>query len=62
MEIARSIRAFLGLPDGDLIDDSLEVLARQPRIQPAVRLARIGKGLGRLEALQHVRRLQAAGS
>lgn len=58
--IALALRDFLGLPESDLIEDSLRVAARDPdRVNPAVRLARLGKGLSRLEAAAYVERLKA---
>lgn len=59
-DIALALRKFLGLPESDLIEDSLRVAARDPlRVNPAIRLARLGKGLSRREAAAHVRRLKA---
>ena len=60
VEVANALRQFLGLSDGDLIARSVEALARHdPRIQPAVRLARIGLGLDRHEAAAMVAGLRA---
>lgn len=59
-ETALALRRFLGLPETDLIEDSLRVAARDPhRINPAIRLARLGEGLSRREAAARVRRLKA---
>ncbi len=59
-EIARTLRDFLGLPEGDLMEASLRVAARDPlRVNPAIRLARLGKGLDRGEAARLVKRLRA---
>jgi len=59
IETAEEIRRFLGLPENDLMKGSVEVLARHgDRIQPAVRLARLGLGLDRLEAAAMVTRFR----
>lgn len=59
VEIAEEIRDFLGLPRVDILHVSVQVLARHgDRIQPVVRLARLGLGLGRLEAAEMVTRLR----
>lgn len=53
------LRDFLGLPESDLIEDSLRVAARDPdRVNPAVRLARLGQGLSHAEAAARVRQLK----
>ncbi|MCC2110796.1 MAG: hypothetical protein KDJ16_02035 [Hyphomicrobiales bacterium] len=57
--IATALRLFLGHDDYGLIDDSIAALARfSPRIQPAIRLARLGKGLSRTEAFRLVSSLR----
>lgn len=62
IETAEEIRRFLGLPEDDLMAGSVEVLARHgDRAQPAVRLARLGLGLDRLEAAEMVTRLRKGG-
>jgi hypothetical protein len=62
IEAAEAIRDFLRLPLDDLIEGSVAVLARNgDRVQPAVRLARLGLGLGRLEAAAMVARLRKDG-
>jgi len=59
IETAEEIRRFLRLPEGDLMKGSVEALARHgDRVQPAVRLARLGLGLDRLEAPAMVTRLR----
>lgn len=59
IKTAEQIRDFLDLPRDDLITVSVRVLARYgERVQPAVRLARLGLGLGRLEAAEMVTRLR----
>lgn len=56
---AEEIGAFLGLPEGDVIRESVAALARHDeRIQPAVRLARLGLGLDRQQAAEMVARLR----
>ena len=57
--IATALRLYLGHDDYGLIDDSIAALARfSPRIQPAIRLARLGKGLSRTEAFRLVSSLR----
>jgi hypothetical protein len=59
LDAAEEIRRFLGLAEDDLIEASVRVLARHSdRVQPAVRLARLGLGLGRVEAADMVTRLR----
>jgi len=59
IEAAETIRDFLDLPQDDLIEGSVEALARHgDRVQPAVRLARLGLGHDRLEAAAMVTRLR----
>ena len=59
IETAEEIRRFLRLPEDDLMKGSVEALARHgDRVQPAVRLARLGLGLDRLEAAAMVTRLR----
>lgn len=59
IESAGEIRRFLGLPDEDLMEASVNVLAHHgERVQPAVRLARLGLGLDRLQAAEMVTRLR----
>ncbi len=54
-EIAMALRDFLQLPESDLIDDSIAQALKGPvGIGPAVRLARLGKGMGRLDAARYV--------
>lgn len=58
VEIAEQVRDFLGLPTGNIFEASVEALAHHgERIQPAVRLARLGLGLSRPEAAAMVTRL-----
>ena len=59
VEAAETIRKFLGFPPGNIMVESVEALARHgERIQPAVRLARLGLGLSRPEAAAMVKRLR----
>ena len=59
IEAAEEIRAFLGRPRDNLFEDSVTILAQcSDRVQPAVRLARLGLGLDRLEAAEMVERLR----
>jgi len=59
IEAAEEIRGFLGLADGDLMENSVRALARcGERVQPAVRLARLGLGLDRGQAAEMVTRLR----
>lgn len=54
-EIAQALRQFLSLPETDLIDDSIrQALAGPAGTGPAVRLARFGKGMGRIDAARYV--------
>ncbi|HSM42289.1 MAG TPA: hypothetical protein VK862_16175 [Afifellaceae bacterium] len=58
-DIAERLREFLGSPATDLIEDSIRQALRGPAgVGPAVRLARLGKGLGRLEAAAYVRTIE----
>jgi hypothetical protein len=58
-ESAQTLRRFLELPDTDLIDDSIRQALKGPvGTGPAVRLARLGKGLGRLDAAAYVRSIE----
>lgn len=58
-ETAQTLRRFLDLPDTDLIDDSIRQALKSPvGTGPAVRLARLGKGLGRLDAAAYIRSFQ----
>ena len=57
--IALALRAFLGLPRENLIDDSINEAVKAPAgTGPAVRLARFGKGMNRLEAASYVQELK----
>lgn len=57
-DIAMALRRFLRLPETDLPDDSIrQALKVSPGTGPAVRLARICKGMGKIEAAQYVRKL-----
>lgn len=59
IETAGEVRRFLGLPDDDLMEASVNALARRgERVQPAVRLARLGLGLDRFQAAEMVTRLR----
>ncbi len=58
-DIAERLREFLGVAGGDLMEDSIRQALRGPAgVGPAVRLARLGKGLGRLEAAAYVRGIE----
>lgn len=58
-EVALKIRRFLGHKEKTLVDESIKALARlTPRTQPAVRLARLAKGLSRVEAATLVSELK----
>jgi hypothetical protein len=58
--IALALRRFLGLPTRGLIDDSIRAAARDPyRLRPAIRLARLGKGLEPDAAAAYVARVKA---
>jgi hypothetical protein len=62
IEAAEEVRDFLGLAQADLFEHSVAVLARHgDRLQPAVRLARLGLGLDRVEAAEMVTRLRKDG-
>lgn len=59
VDAALAVRRFLGAPEGNLFADSVEALARHSdRTNPAVRIARLGMGLGRREAAELVTRLR----
>ncbi len=59
IEAAAEIRAFLGRARDNLVEDSVTILAQHSdRVQPALRLARLGLGLDRLEAAEMVARLR----
>ena len=58
--IATALRLFLGHDDYGLIDDSIAALARfSPHVRPAIRLARLAKGLSQSEAVRLVKTLSA---
>jgi len=58
-DIALELRSFLKLPESDLIEDSIVQALKGPvGTGPAVRLARLGKGMGRLEAAGYVRSVE----
>jgi hypothetical protein len=60
LEAALVIRRFLGHTEQQLYEDSIEALAKlSGRVNPAVRIARLGLGLDRIEAAKLVTRLQA---
>lgn len=62
IEAAETIREFLGLPQVDLFEESVRTLARHgDRIQPALRLARLGLCLDRLQAAEMVTRFMKGG-
>jgi len=62
IEAALEIRRFLGLTDEALMESSVKALARYgERVQSAVRLARLGLGLDRGEAVEAVNRLREEG-
>lgn len=55
VKAATAIRRFLGHSEEGLFADSVAALARHTgRVNPAVRIARIGMGMGRREAADHV--------
>lgn len=59
VDCALEIRRFLGHPVADLYRDSVAALARHTdRVNPAVRIARLGMGLSRIEAAELVTRLR----
>lgn len=62
IEAAKAIRRFLGHADDGLFEDSVAAMAKHTdRVNPAVRLARLGMGMGRLEAARYVTRLRDEG-
>lgn len=59
-DAALAIRRFLGHAEPGLFEDSIEALAKlSGRVNPAVRIARLGLGLNRREAANLVTRMQA---
>lgn len=59
VQAATAIRHFLGHAEENLFEDSVAALAKYTdRVNPAVRLARLGMGLGGLEAARYVTRLR----
>lgn len=61
LEAAAAIRRRLGHDEAHLLEDSVKALATLTgRTNPAVRIARLGLGMGRLAAARHVTKLRDA--